>query len=93
MPSPPKTVTTPAGVMRPIASAPVSVNHRLPSGPVVMSVGSAIPLAITVAVPTGNALAGAGVKVMNTDASSATTDTSTSRRRCPELPIPAIRSP
>src|SRR4051794_39207191 len=38
-------VTTPAGVIRPIdAGGPPLVNHRLPSGPVVMASGLAMPV-------------------------------------------------
>ena len=49
-------VTTPAGVIRPIRSPATSVNHRLPSGPAVMPKGSepaVMPALNSVTTPAG----------------------------------------
>ena len=49
-------VTTPAGVMRPIRRPLVSVNQRLPSGPATMSRGllpAVMPVANSVTTPAG----------------------------------------
>ncbi len=49
-------VTTPAGVIRPIRRARFSVNQRLPSGPAVMSVGPAPSLIGNSVIVTADAL-------------------------------------
>ncbi len=43
MPAPVKVVTTPAVVTRPIVSLLALVNHKAPSGPLVIPMGASIP--------------------------------------------------